>query len=1049
MAANVITALNLRIGFNVSEFETAQRTIRQSTARAQQILKSMEGPMEKFANDIAAVNAAAKEEGWSQEKLLSVYDHLDKKYDVTGKYARQTARAKEELANVTRQETADQKLLASLLQQSETAMDRYENGIAALQRELQRTNITTEQYTASMRYLHNEFIKAPALARADARALQEKKIAEQAAEQAAKELAQAQQRLNDILKLGQTEVDVYKQKIQLLDKDYQSNLITFEEYNIAMRLLTEKYIDLPARIEQTRMLEQRSAQQMAEKTAILNAVRQVQNKVSAENDAYIVSVNALFTALRAGVIELQEFKTTLADVDNFYTKTVESTDDLADRMQRLSDEAKAVNESFRILGIETKKQVSAQDEYEMKLDALNHLKGLNRISDDQYIDGLQKIQQGLLQSQIQFDKLTKKKQVDNAVTQAATIRTNNLAKEIDGLVAKHNEDTAAMQRRIQRYQRLNGEINNHSAATRDAARELGGFISIYGAFAAAKAGLRVAAEMEQAQIAIKVLASSAAEGQKVFEEVRDFAAASPITFESAQKATTTLMQFGMSGQEAVEMLQMLGDASAGNSQRLEGLALAFAQSSAAGRLTGQETLQMVNQGFSPLQQMAEDMAKELGGLASDHFPKLKAAMEQGLISFDDVKNSLVSATSEGGRFAGMTEEMAKTLTGNFNQARDSVARMAFQISEALKPALIDGLKLFKQLTDIVTGLFTPAESLVGTIGQFVGITAGATAVVGTLISIMKTFGIVTKAINVLLVIRNALMNPVALVAGLAIAATAVYGMSQAVAAETAALEENSDATDAAGGAATKYASGLKAAAKSQLTYAEQLEQKYIDIMKPLSAQLYALRHSAEATRREELAKQGLLQHQIDNVIQVEKEIAMLKEKQDIEQMYVDRAKDQLQTEKQINEALANNVLTRKEAASKLLDLEDKRLEKIKELADAGKSIQEKYNPVAKVAEQLAQLNTLLATGNITQEQFFRERNKMLFDNIKKLDMTQPEAMEAGSAQAAQFMQKMVVDEAQQQINELKAQTLLQQASLQAQQETNRRLAELKPVQLIR
>jgi len=143
------------------------------------------------------------------------------------------------------------------------------------------------------------------------------------------------------------------------------------------------------------------------------------------------------------------------------------------------------------------------------------------------------------------------------------------------------------------------------------------------------------------------------------------------------------------------------------------------------------------------------------------------------------------------------------------------------------------------------------------------------------------------------------------------------------------------------------------------------------------------------------------------------------------------------------------MLTRKEAATKLLELEDKRLERIKELADAGKSIQEKYNPVAKVAQQIAEMNVLLATGNITQAQYFAERNKLLFDNIKTLDMTQPDAMEAGSAQAAQFMQKMVVDEAQQQIAELKAQTLLQQASLQAQQETNRKLAELKPVQLIR
>ena len=102
MAANVITALNLRIGFDVSEFETRSRDMRQSIARTKAIMRSMEGPAEKLANDVAAVTTAAGELGLEGKELELVLDKLAQKYDVTGQYAHQTAQAQEELAAVAR-----------------------------------------------------------------------------------------------------------------------------------------------------------------------------------------------------------------------------------------------------------------------------------------------------------------------------------------------------------------------------------------------------------------------------------------------------------------------------------------------------------------------------------------------------------------------------------------------------------------------------------------------------------------------------------------------------------------------------------------------------------------------------------------------------------------------------------------------------------------------------------------------------------------------------------------------------------------------------------
>ena len=81
----------------------------------------------------------------------------------------------------------------------------------------------------------------------------------------------------------------------------------------------------------------------------------------------------------------------------------------------------------------------------------------------------------------------------------------------------------------------------------------------------------------------------------------------------------------------------------GNAQRFQALSLAFAQVSAAGKLTGQDLLQMVNAGFNPLQEMSKKTGKSIS--------ELKDLMADGAISTKMVEDAMASATGAGGRFA--------------------------------------------------------------------------------------------------------------------------------------------------------------------------------------------------------------------------------------------------------------------------------------------------------------------------------------------------------------------------------------------------------------
>jgi hypothetical protein len=120
---------------------------------------------------------------------------------------------------------------------------------------------------------------------------------------------------------------------------------------------------------------------------------------------------------------------------------------------------------------------------------------------------------------------------------------------------------------------------------------------------------------------------------------------------------------------------------------------------------GQEVLQMVNAGFNPLQEISRTT-----GIA---MTELRKQMEQGGISAQMVADAFKSATEEGGRFAGMNEKLAATLSGQFAKAGGDVKALAIEIGTALTPAVTALLEAFRTQA---TGGGT--QALISTLGKF-------------------------------------------------------------------------------------------------------------------------------------------------------------------------------------------------------------------------------------------------------------------------------------------------------------------------------------------
>lgn len=251
--------------------------------------------------------------------------------------------------------------------------------------------------------------------------------------------------------------------------------------------------------------------------------------------------------------------------------------------------------------------------------------------------------------------------------------------------------------------RHNAELERRRNLIRDANRDLmagaamagmpGGMLfgmsrSAIGGFAAAGAivaSLKAYSDLRNQLVRLEVQFGSTAIAAQKFAEIRLLAAQSPLQTSDLMSAATVLAQYGINAKELIPILSKLSEISMGDASRMEGLARAFAQVKAAGRLMGQEVLQFTNSGFNPLNAMAQHLAKTFGGLAQDHMPWLKKQMEEGKIAAQDVADTLTMVTSKGGQFFEQNKKQAEELTAKYNALIDSIKKLGEAFGEMLAP----------------------------------------------------------------------------------------------------------------------------------------------------------------------------------------------------------------------------------------------------------------------------------------------------------------------------------------------------------------------------
>ena len=238
---------------------------------------------------------------------------------------------------------------------------------------------------------------------------------------------------------------------------------------------------------------------------------------------------------------------------------------------------------------------------------------------------------------------------------------------------------------------------------------IGGLALGAGLVSLAKTGIEAAMTMEGLTAQFTVMTGSAEKAEGVISEIADFAAKTPFDKLGLSNAAKTLMAFGMEADKVVPTLKMLGDVAGSDQNKLNSLALVFGQIQSAGKLTGGDLLQLINQGFNPLNTLAKISGKSMS--------ELKDAMSEGRISADMVTRAFQAATSEGGLFFGNLEAQSQTLQGRISTLKDNFVTALQNMAEAFLPLMKAGVDVL--IAFDWTPIVATVQSVAGGIGSLI------------------------------------------------------------------------------------------------------------------------------------------------------------------------------------------------------------------------------------------------------------------------------------------------------------------------------------------
>jgi tape measure domain-containing protein len=213
-------------------------------------------------------------------------------------------------------------------------------------------------------------------------------------------------------------------------------------------------------------------------------------------------------------------------------------------------------------------------------------------------------------------------------------------------------------------------------------------------------GFKFNMTMENNTVALTQFLGSTAAAQQELSKLYEIAAKTPFEFPDLVEATRKFLAFGFSLQETNRFMGIIGDTVAafgGGREEIQRMVLVFGQMKAAGRVLGQDLLQLNQLGIPALQILREQL-----GLTQDQMANIGRLHIPANIAIEALMRGLTQ------RFEGASEKQAKTLQGRLSTLHDYAARLFGTLTLPLYNRLRD--YALPKLTDLTLEMQKAAQA---------------------------------------------------------------------------------------------------------------------------------------------------------------------------------------------------------------------------------------------------------------------------------------------------------------------------------------------------
>ena len=400
----------------------------------------------------------------------------------------------------------------------------------------------------------------------------------------------------------------------------------------------------------------------------LNQITQNLREVSSEMkivtstyDKNDTSTEAL--TAKSGVLNnrLEEQKAKLKLVSDQYKQYYEAVKESADEHTQLGEKLENAKGKLASIEVQCGKNSKEYKEQEKVVNDLQKQYDESTTAQDKNKKSLSQL--AVQMNNAKADVIKTTKEIDNLGKESA-----DSSKQVDNLSKKMGDAGVVTKGLNNGFTVLKGAMAN--LASQAISKVVDGFKGLV------SGAVDYQKSMEYYTTSFTVMTGSADKAGETVKKLADIGATTPFDMPQLADATSLLMNFGFSADDAVDSMMMLGDISQGNADKLNTIARAYGKMNSAQKVSLESINMMIDAGFNPLQEISEKTGESMQSLYD--------RISKGKMSVDEITESMKRSTAEGGKYFQSMDAQSQTLDGRLSTLSDTINS---KLGEALQPIL--------------------------------------------------------------------------------------------------------------------------------------------------------------------------------------------------------------------------------------------------------------------------------------------------------------------------------------------------------------------------